>query len=339
MFEDTDYTEIDGSIDNKQALPASRIQDRIVTIDGQKISYLSAGNRQNPCILLLMGMGAQAIVWPENLILSLAKAGYYVIAPDNRDVGHSMKLHDHPRSASLTSWLRYQLGFPVEAAYTLEDMAADHWRLLNHLKISKLSIVGASMGGMIAQCMALEAPHRVKHLSLLMTSSGNPKYMRPGLQIIRAMLNTLRTADNVVETKLKFIKAICGNSPYSSDQELLDRIQRCEQRSNYDQAHGRHLAAIFASGSRAKQLKKMNIPTLVVHGDQDPLIPLEAGLELSRLIRNSELRIIAGLGHDISKRVSPEISKAIIGLCRQTPKHLQIVMKRPKLIAPALNNT
>ncbi len=293
------------------------VSDNTVRIGAQTFAYLSAGKPSDPCVLMLHGLGAQAAVWPEPLILRLAKAGYFVVAPDNRDIGRASKWHDHAVPNQVLAWLRYQLGLSVPASYRLEDMAADHWRLLDHLGKKSVRVVGASMGGMIAQCMAANTPHRVDHLALLMTNNGHPKYMRPRLRLMHKMATINRSADPF-RAKFALIKMLRAQTDENDDAELVDRLNRCDSRSTDDTGRNRQMAAIFASGNRSGELCRITAPTLIVHGERDPLIPVAAGRELAEQISNSTLKVVRRMGHDITDRLSPKLSKKLVKHFRNT---------------------
>lgn len=270
----------------------------VETAPGLTLTYREAG--AGPPLLLVMGIRLQLVHWPERLCAALAAAGFRVIRYDNRDSGLSSHL-DHlgrPRLRSLVP--RGLLGLPVEAPYALDDMALDAVALLDRLGIARAHIVGVSMGGMIAQLIALNHPERVASLGLMMTSPGRPP--RPAPQIMASFLqkDDIRTPEDAGEAFLarQRIFAGPGHPPITNADELratgAEGWARCPTRPD---SFIRQLAAIFAAPDRTPRLQQMRVPTRIIHGDIDPLVSPEAGFALSRSIPGSSLHIIQGMGH------------------------------------------
>lgn len=285
-------------------------RDRIAVSDGIELAYEEIGAPDAPVILLIMGYASQLIVWPESFCHRLADAGYRVIRFDNRDVGLSSQIDAAvPNIFGLS--LRQKLKLPLKVAYTLDDMTADTVALLDALSVSSAHIVGASMGGMIAQLMAANYPERVRSLVSLMSSSSYGG-MKP--KILWHILNKAAPErDAQIAHSLKTWQLI--SSPEFGDpvQQLRSRIEAAYDRGNYPAGKARQMAAIMASGSRQKILPKINAPTLVIHGDKDPMLPLKGAKDTARRIPSARLEVVAGMGHDIPEALLGELVDLILG--------------------------
>jgi pimeloyl-ACP methyl ester carboxylesterase len=250
-------------------------------------------------LLLIMGLGAQMILWPEGLIDRLVARGFRVIRFDNRDAGLSTRMTARvgdPRRMMV----RRLLGLPVEAPYLLRDMAADAAGLLDHLGIARAHVVGASMGGMIAQTMAIEHPTRVKSLVSIMSSTGARRHMLSKPRGIKGLLRPApRNREEAAEGAVAFFRA-CGGTTHQPDFDWL----RVTAGRAYDRAFNpagfvRQLAAILASGSRLRALASVTAPTTVIHGNDDPLVLPAAGAGTAKAIPGARYVAIDGMGHDL----------------------------------------
>ena len=286
--------------------------------NGLSIEYESLGAADAPALLLVMGLGMQLYGWPDEFCQQLVTRGFRVIRFDNRDCGLSSKVPGprplRLRLALAASWL----GLRVSTPYRLDDMAADAVGLLDALRIDRAHVVGASMGGMIAQVMAANHPGRVRTLTSIMSSSGNRRVSRSKPAAARALLS--RPADpndvQVVIDHLMNVYSVIGSPRYRPDPVLLrQRIARSVQRSYYPQGTARQLLAIMASGDRRKLLARIAAPTLVIHGADDPLVPVEAGRDTARHIAGARLLVIDGMGHDLPAPLFAEIVEAIAAHC------------------------
>ena len=268
-----------------------------IHVNQVQLEYQCFGDRRDPAVLLIMGLGSQMVLWPEALCRRLAAAGYHVIRFDNRDVGLSSKL-DHLGVPPL-AWtaLRGRLRLSTRVPYRLDDMAADAMGLLNALDIERAHVVGCSMGGMIAQLVAAHWPHRCLSLTALMTSSGNPELPGPSLALRLRMLRR-RPADReaAIRHGMAFWRSVGGRDPVPSDAEGVAR-QR---------------AAILAAPSRVPLLRGIRLPSLVVHGSDDPLIPVAAAIDLARHLPQCRLEIIPGLGHELPESLVPEMAQMLL---------------------------
>lgn len=276
-----------------------------IQANGLALEVEEAGPPDAPAVLLVMGLGMQLIAWPPYFVEPLLRAGFRVVRFDNRDVGLSQKLDHLGVPHLLVESMRYRLGFPVRAPYTVSDMAADAFGVLDALGIREAHVVGASMGGMIAQRMALAAPERVRTLTCIMSSSGARWVPGPRPQVAAALLMRprARTQAAVVEHMVRLFRMI-GSPAFPMPEEELRAQALAALRRGYSPAGtARQLAAVAADAGRAGELARIRTPTLVIHGTDDPLAPLAAGRDLARRIPGSEFVPIRGMGHDLSPGV------------------------------------
>ena len=266
-----------------------------------------------------MGIGAQMILWPDGLIDELVARGLQVIRFDNRDIGRSTWL-DHlgvPSISGMTT--RAMMGMKVKAAYTLWDMALDTVGLLDALELPRAHIVGASMGGMIAQCMAIRHPERVESLVSIMSTTGSRRHFRPQPRAIGALLGKRPTTrPEALETFVSFSRAMAGNG-FPVDEALArDIASRCWDRGNHPDGFIRQWAAILASGSRRRLLEQVTAPTLVIHGSDDPLLIPDGGTATAHAVPGARMEIIEGMGHSLPRGVWPGIADLVAGHVHST---------------------
>ncbi len=275
----------------------------VAQLKNLRMSYQSYGDKSLPTAFLVMGLGMNSGLWPKKLIQLLIKRGLHVITSDNRDSGNSehfsgLKMHQSVPLAIGRALLR----LPVSAPYTLEDMALDQIALMDHLDIRQAHFVGISMGGMISQVAATIRPSRVKSLTAIMSASGNP---RTGTGKFRAIYSLLTSPDKSgsPNSLIDHYKNIFNNlkSPrYTYDEEsTLEALAAAASFPFDPKASERQLLAILASGDRTSQLKKLTVPTLIIHGEDDPLLPLPAGKELAEVIPGATLQTLPLMGHDL----------------------------------------
>lgn len=280
-----------------------------------ELFYEDHGREDDPAVLLIMGLGAQLIWWPDALVDALVAQGFRVIRHDNRDIGLSTKLaHAAPPSAGALIKTAF-FGRPLATPYKLDALAADAIGVLDHLGIGQAHIVGASMGGMIAQLVAAHYPERVLSLTSIMSTSGRKKLRKPDFSLQLRMLrrrdpNAPRAAkiDEVMRT-LNLI-----GSPNQGEVVARERAalaERAVDRSFYPEGARRQLGAIIASGDRAAELARITAPTLVIHGTADRLVPPDGGEDTARLIRGARLEMIPGMGHDMPGPMIPRIAELI----------------------------
>jgi pimeloyl-ACP methyl ester carboxylesterase len=286
-----------------------------VNANGLDLYYESHGPENAEPILLIMGLGAQMSRWSPDLIGRLTAAGHRVIAFDNRDVGLSEKLEDAgaPDIGAVVKAVAAGQRAPV--AYTLEHMAADAAGLLDALGIERAHIVGASMGGMIAQLVAADFPQKTLSLTSIMSSTGNPGLPRAKPEAM-ARLNTPapdpnKDLDAFLDSAVVGAKVMAGS--YAVDEarvreQSLSDFRRCY----YPLGFQRQYAGVMASPDRRPKLKTINAPTVVIHGEADPLVPLEAGRDTAANIAGAELIVVPGVGHEMPAAVLDQFADGIL---------------------------
>ncbi len=287
--------------------------------NGIDLCYQSLGDPHAPVILLVMGLGMQLIAWPDAFCAGLVGQGFRVIRFDNRDAGHSTRIAWGQRPRILLAIARSVLGLQVRSPYRVSDMADDAIGLLDALQISRAHVVGASMGGMIAQCMAAHFPQRLLSLTSIMSASGYWRSSCGRPAALRQLLSRPERPDDPhsqVDHLLRVFSVI-GSPGFPCDQgELRRQLERSVRRAHYPRGQLQQLLAIAASGDRRRELEKIRTPTLVVHGADDPLLPVAAGRETARHIPGAHLQIIPGMGHDLPPGVQALLLEAIVRHCR-----------------------
>jgi pimeloyl-ACP methyl ester carboxylesterase len=269
-----------------------------VKANGIQIEYETFGDSSSTPLLLIMGLGFQMIRWDEELCEELVNRGYYVIRFDNRDVGLSTKfeMHDHYKYMKIITAL--ERGEKVEVHYTLDDMADDAIGLLDAIGVDKVHVCGLSMGGMIAQTMAIRYPSRVRSLISIMSSTGNPELPRAKPEAMDAVLTPPpKGREEAIEHLVKAQRTLAGSSLPFDEERMRTMEERSYDRCFYLKGIARQLLAILSHGSRKSALKSVRVPTLVIHGSDDPLVPVEAGIDTAEAVPGAELLIIDGMGH------------------------------------------
>lgn len=277
--------------------------------NGVEIAYETFGSAQRPPLVLVMGLGTQMIAWPDGFCGLLADAGFHVIRFDNRDVGLSTHFHDAPPPNIMAGLAGDRDG--VGAAYRLEDMAADTVGLLDALSLDSAHLVGASMGGMIAQTVAIRHPKRIRSLTSLMSTPG-PSAGRPTPAALAALFRPpASTREEAVAGTLEVLRVIGSPGHPFDEPAMTELIGRSYDRA-YDPAGIlRQMGAIAASGDRTEALHKIGTPALVIHGRQDPLIQFDGGEATAAAIPGAHLLAIDGMGHDLPVPLWREITDAI----------------------------
>ena len=288
------------------------------------IEYESLGDPQHPAVVLIMGLGMQLMAWPDLFCQQLVARGYRVVRFDNRDCGLSGRAPGKKRANLLLAMAASALGLPVRTPYTLEDMAGDAIGLMDRLGIERAHIVGASMGGMIAQVLAAKFPQRVLSLTSIMSTSGNRKVSKPTKPARKVLLSRPtdpKDPESVIEYMVKMFGVIGSPGYPSSKEELRSRIGHSVRRAYEPAGTARQLLAIIASGDRRKLLHTIAVPTLVIHGADDPLVPIAAGRDTAQNIPGASLLVIEGMGHDFPEALMPRLAQAIADHCdRSEPK-------------------
>lgn len=302
-----------------------------LSANGLSIEYVEIGEPRAPAILLIMGLGMQLIAWPELLCQGLADRGFRVVRFDNRDVGHSTKINRGNAISLAAAVVRALAGGRIAAPYTLRDMAHDAIGVLDALGIERAHVVGASMGGMIGQIIAAEHPERVRSLVSIMSSSGDRKLPRGNTQVLLPMLwphTPLFGRERAIRRSMRVFRLIGSPGFPTSQEELRTKVERSIARSHYPPGLARQVLAIAASGSRVEMLRRIRVPTLVIHGADDPLVPVAAGEDTAEKIPGARLRVIPGMGHDLATGLVPLLVDAIA-------EHCQAADHRPAREAPA----
>ena len=281
-------------------------------VNGIELEYETFGDRGARPLLLIMGLGAQLLLWEEEFCAGLVRRGHYVIRYDNRDVGLSTKLEHAGEPNVLEVMQAAAAGRSVEVAYTLDEMADDAAGLLDVLGLDTAHVAGASMGGMIAQTLVLRHADRVRSLTSIMSTTGNPDLSLPQPDALGALMRPrVKERDGAIEQAISLQRMI-GGTGFPFDEERTRRMAaRSYDRSFYPVGVARQIAAVLASGNRAPVLASVEAPTLVIHGDADPLVPLEGGRDTAQAIPGAELLVIEGLGHEMPPPVWPRIIDAI----------------------------
>jgi pimeloyl-ACP methyl ester carboxylesterase len=274
------------------------------------IYYEDMGDPNNPAVLLIMGLGAQLLLWRKEFCEKLVDQGLRVIRYDNRDVGLSSKTtHGHSGMPLSKRMVRSFLGLPSPAVYTLEDVADDAAALLDHLRIDTAHIVGASMGGMIAQVFAARHQVRTKTLAIIFSSNNQPLLPPPGARQLLAILQKPKdaTREGIVENAIR-VTRITGSPGYPAPEERI-RAEAIEgyDRSYYPAGVGRHFAAVLGSGSLLHYDRQISVPTVVIHGKADKLMRPFGGRAIARAIKGARLVLFDGMGHDLPRELWDDI--------------------------------
>jgi pimeloyl-ACP methyl ester carboxylesterase len=287
----------------------------IAQANGIPIHYEDHGNPDDPVILLIMGFAAQLTLWPDELVEAIAAEGFRVIRYDNRDIGLSHKFDGVRAPGVVKLTLMNRIGLKPRVPYTLGDMADDGAGLLDALGIEAAHIAGASMGGMIAQRFAARHPQRTRSLISIFSTTGNPKLPAARKEAMQALITRPASNDEAVLVEHGMMLARTIGSPgFPTDEERLrEKVTAAVRRSVYPEGPARHLAAIVADGDRRKLLRGLDVPTLVLHGEDDPLIPVAAGHDTAAHIRGARLRTIPGWGHDLPLALVDELAGEIAG--------------------------
>lgn len=289
-----------------------------VSANGVQIHYEEHGDPGDPAMLLIMGFGAQLTLWPDELVEALASRGFRVIRYDNRDIGLSQKFDGVKAPGLVKMTLLSKLGMTPRVPYTLSDMAADGVGLLDALGIEMAHVVGASMGGMIAQHVAAKYPDRCLSFTQIFSTSGNPRLPAARKEALQALVTRPRSNDEAVLVEHGIMLARTIGSPGFPAQEerLRERTLASVKRSFYPEGPTRHLSAIVADGDRSTMLREISVPTLVLHGEDDPLVPCEGGRDTAACIPAARLRTIPGWGHDLPLELVETLSDEIASHAR-----------------------
>jgi pimeloyl-ACP methyl ester carboxylesterase len=275
--------------------------------EGLSLCYERFGNESDPAMLLIMGLGTQMIGWPDEFCAQLAERGFHVIRFDNRDIGRSSRIPGPPPTP------RQLLTRKIDPVlYRLSDMAGDAANLLQELGLAPAHIVGASMGGMIAQTLAAQRPESTRSLVSIMSNTGNRWKGQPAFGIYRYLLRKAPEDRNgYIEYSTKVFEAIGSRGlPFDKDR-VRDMVARSYDRGHDPAGPGRQLGAIVASGDRTAELRTIRVPTLVIHGSKDKMVARSGGLATAQAIPGALLMIVEGMGHDLPEAAWPQLVPAI----------------------------
>jgi len=285
-----------------------------ISANGIALEVEDHGPANGEPLVLVMGLGMQLVAWHPDFVAMLVARGFRVIRFDNRDIGLSQRF-DHLGVPNLAlDSLKFAVGMKVRASYTVATMADDTAGLLDALGLSSAHICGASMGGMIAQQLAARHPRRVKSLTLIMTSSGARRLPGPTLKVRSALISRPKDARNVqsvIEHYVKLYKLI-GSPGYPADDATLhERLGQAVRRSYRPQGTARQMVAIAADGNRSPLLAALKVPTQIIHGRDDPLVPVDAAHDLATKIAGAQIDVIGGMGHDLPEPLWPRFVAGI----------------------------
>jgi pimeloyl-ACP methyl ester carboxylesterase len=285
-----------------------------VPANGIEIAYETFGEAGNPPLVLVMGLGTQMLAWPDELCQDLADRGHFVVRFDNRDVGASTHFRGvrAPHLAQVVARRR-------RPPYTVDDMADDALGLIDALGLGPVHLVGASLGGFIAQIAALRRPDRLRSLTLIMTSTGSRRVGQADPKLVGRLLNrpVISSREQAMDAVVDTFRVI-GSKGFALDEDRLRDVGGRSYERAYDPGgYRRQLAAVVAQRNRTEQLRELRLPTLVMHGLHDPLVAPSGGLALARIIRGSRFVGFSGMGHDLPRELWPEFADHISALTRR----------------------
>ncbi|GAA1433301.1 alpha/beta hydrolase [Microlunatus lacustris] len=282
--------------------------------DGIQIAYETFGQPGDPPILLVAGLGGQLLTWREGFCTELVDRGHFVVRYDNRDIGLSTHLDGAPRP-DVPALLA---GDRSSAAYDLSDMADDAARLLDHLGLAAAHVVGASLGGMIAQTLTIDHPERVLSLTSIMSTTGDPAVGRSSEVAMAVLLAPpARSREEALERSVASSRVLGSPSHPADPDEVRQHAAEAWDRDHDPAGVGRQFAAAHASGDRTARLAEVAVPTLVLHGADDPLIDVSGGRATAAAVPAAELVVLEGMGHDLPAALWPEVADAIAALVRR----------------------
>ncbi len=284
-----------------------------VHVNNVDIAYELYGLPENPCLLLIHGLGMPCAAWPMALIERFVQDGFQVLILDNRDIGLSQKMDAAGLPNIVISTVKRMLGLRIKPAYTLNDMMQDVLSLLDYLSIEKTHVVGVSMGGMISQLLAINAPQRVQSLTSIMSTTNARSLPSSDWEVSKHMMS--KPASNSDADRLAYhVKTwrLIGSPDYPTPiKELEQHIIRMAERGMTAAGTSRQLNAIIGTPDRTKALGSLTMPCQVIHGTDDPLVPVECGKATAKAIKHSKLHLIKGMGHDLPEALLQQIGDLI----------------------------
>jgi pimeloyl-ACP methyl ester carboxylesterase len=283
-------------------------EEHFISVGEIELCWQQFGNDSDPPLLMIMGLGAQMVLWPDGLLELLAERGFRVIRFDNRDAGRSTVLDGAP-APTIREALNGDVG---DAPYTLSDMAADAIGLLDELGLEHAHVAGSSFGAMVAQTLAIEHPERVLSLASISSTTGDPDVGKPTPEGLET-LTTRPPADRegYIESTVR-ARAVIGSPGFPRDEQWARQNAALSfDRGYHPDGTMRQVVAIIASGDRTPRLRKLRVPTVVIHGDADPLIDISGGRATAGAIEDSRLVVIEGMGHDLPRGAWRQVADAI----------------------------
>lgn len=295
------------------------------TADGIRLVYETFGQTPHPAVIMIMGLGAHMRIWPDELCQRIAAAGFYVIRFDNRDVGASSQMTDQGSPSLLKAWLQQKMQRQADVPYTLKDMSRDVLALMDELQLPSAHLIGASMGGMIAQILAATKRKRVRSLTSIMSAGRAPGLPDPNLKVLLQLAKRPTPLNREASIRYTMrMNRLMGSPAYPlNDIELRQLAETSYDRAGSPCGFKRQLAAITAAGDRHHLLQKIKVPALVIHGSDDPIIPARMGADTAAAIRKSKLKIIQGMGHDLPPALVPKLSKLTLKHLKKSEKKWQ----------------
>ncbi len=279
-------------------------QIRRASAGSVELAYETFGDPADPPVLLVMGFATQMLGWPDEFCRMLATRGLFVVRFDNRDIGLSTHLHAAPPPDVMAA----VAGDTSSASYTLSEMAGDTVGLLDALGLTSAHLVGISMGGMIAQTVAIEHPERVRTLTSIMSTTGDPSVGGATPEALGALLAPPATTREEAQARAVAAYRVIGSPGYPLDEAgLRERVGLSFDRAHDPAGVGRQLLAILASPDRTRRLGEIGVPALVIHGEQDALVNVSGGRATAAAIPGSELAVLEGMGHDLPRELWPEL--------------------------------
>ncbi len=283
-------------------------------VNGLELEYDTFGSPADPPLVLVMGLGAQMVTWETGFCELLAEGGFHVVRFDNRDIGLSSYLDDLPVPdlAALAS------GDLTTAPYLLSDLASDVTGLFDALGFERAHVVGASMGGMIVQQLAIDSPERLLSLTSIMSTTGDPSVGHPEPEALAGLTRPpAATREQAIEDGVTWFKLVGSPGHPSDDEYLRMKATRNYDRANHPAGALRQAAAVVASGDRTARLREVRVPTLVIHGESDPLINVSGGKATAEAIPDAELVVFPGMGHELPRQLWPAITETITSHARK----------------------
>ncbi|GIZ51224.1 alpha/beta fold hydrolase [Noviherbaspirillum aridicola] len=292
----------------------------IIEANNIKLAYDIQGPADGEPLLLIAGLGMQLTSWPDAFCRELAAQGFRVIRFDNRDCGQSSRMEQYGKPNLHLAFFKTMFHMPLLSGYTLNDMARDAVGLLDALGIERAHVAGASMGGMIAQIMAARHPERVITLTSIMSTTGRPGLPGPTMAAANAMFSrpaNPRDPESVIAHYVRLFRVIGSPAYPTPEAELVRRVRDNVRRGASFSGTSRQVMAVASTGSLVPQLRTIRLPTLVIHGSDDPLVPVACGRDTARTIPGAVMHEVPGMGHDIPPQLEVELARLIAAHCRR----------------------